>query len=347
MDFDFPRGPRLNPADLATNIHVTNILAYQGSAKFWQPIQALVTSYLRLRAAQIRERSDTLNLLVGAIASWRANQSENWWLSDLDKKKEVALVGFERMMSRESADVGGHPAADGPDSRPSKPTTTASVPQSIQPATAPMGISVHGAKGGTSSFNAALAHTPEITEIGLPGGVMNYDVSPLGDQAKCLAFISPGGLLYTHDGLHPIDSAGKPIRYVLVLGSEGEPVLYISQHVAAAAEGQTGFSDHEYPILESHAQIEGQVIGAGDMIVNVGQIEFVSNQSGTWRPRGRNLAHTLKFLVRIRLLKETDIAQGKVTVGQFIGQPDGYNVDEGELVMLVGRVMTGKLIPKT
>ena len=177
MDVDFPRGPRLSPADLATNIHVTNILAYQGSAKFWQPIQALVTSYLRLRAAQIRERRDTLNLLVGAIASWRANQSENWWLSDLDKKKEVALVGFERLMRRENADLDRNPAPDRPDSRPSTPTSTASVPQSIQPATAPMGISAPGAKAGTSSFNAALAATPKATTIGLPGGVMNYKVS--------------------------------------------------------------------------------------------------------------------------------------------------------------------------
>jgi hypothetical protein len=306
-----------------------------------------VTTYLRLRAAQIRERRDALNLLVGAIASWRANQSENWWLSDLDKAKEVALVGFERLMSRENADLGGNPAPDRPDSRPSTLTSAASVPQSIQPATAPIGFSVHGAKGGSLSFNDALADTPEVTTLGLPGGVMNNEVSALDDQAKCLAFISPAGLLFTHDGIYPIHSAGEPIRYVLVLGSEGKPVLYISQHVDAAAEGLPGFREHEYPILRSHAQIDGgQVIGAGDMIVNGGQIEFVSNKSGTWRPRGRNLAHTLKFLVRIRLLNESDIAQGKVTVGQFIGQPDGYNVDEGELEILVGRVMTGKLIRK-
>jgi hypothetical protein len=99
----------------------------------------------------------------------------------------------------------------------------------------------------------------------------------------------------------------------------------------------------EYPTLSSHAQIEGNVIAAGDMIVSKGHVKTISNQSGTWQPGGRNLAMTLKLLVRMRIVNEDAFVTGKVTVKQYMHRPDGYDVDAGVLVTIMGQALSGKL----
>jgi hypothetical protein len=101
--------------------------------------------------------------------------------------------------------------------------------------------------------------------------------------------------------------------------------------------------ERKYPILQSHGQIGGQVIGAGDMKVSGGRITEITNQSGTWSPQGKHLAMTLKWLVRTGILDENAIVGGKVTVSQWTSRPDGYDVDKGKLYELLPGGLAGKL----
>jgi hypothetical protein len=121
-------------------------------------------------------------------------------------------------------------------------------------------------------------------------------------------------------------------------------VLYVSQFFREADLDDIDEGGLDYPVLSSHAQIEGDVIGAGDMIVAAGRITSISNKSGTFQPRGAHLAATLKFMVRIRLLSETEIVQGAVTVRQWISQQKGPDVDNGQIMTLLGAAMEGRLI---
>jgi len=201
---------------------------------------------------------------------------------------------------------------------------------------------------GTGSFQTGLAHTPAQDTLSLVPSVMPTDVTALADQRHCLAVIKPDGTVWTHDGSFAIDSGGAEIRYVLGAG-DPDPVLYISQHISESDEKGLSFTKSmTYPMLQSHAQITvASVIGAGDVVVAAGHIRSISNQSGTWQPRGSNLAHTLKFMVRIGLLGEGAIVSGAVTVQQFISKAQGYDVDDGILVDLIGRCMQGKLIRRS
>jgi hypothetical protein len=196
---------------------------------------------------------------------------------------------------------------------------------------------------GTNSFQAALAETPDVLMLGLARTVQQDEVGKV-DQSRCKVRVAGDGTLLTWDGKYNIHSTNGTIRYVLTAEDDGL-VLWASQAVAEELTTKQIMEEY-YPILSSHAQIDGQVIGAGDMAVSNGRITSISNKSGTWQPRGRQLAMTLKWLVRTGILDENAIVSRTVTVSQWISKPDGYNVDEGELYQLIGGVMEGKLASK-
>lgn len=308
---------------------MVEINSYTGSAKFWQPVKDEMNAYARLRADQVNERMATLTRLDAAMRAWRANQAENWWLSDLDKLKAAALVVLGDMMGRESSDLEDLAAA---------PVFTPTTSMAIGVGTA-VGKPSAGPSG---SLTDGLATTPDNADIGLPRNVQPKN--PGGDQRRYRVVVRPDGTLLTHDGRFPIDTHGERLRYVMVAEADGV-VLYASQSVSV--EDENTLESHEsmvaYPELESHAQIDGHVIGAGDFVVSQGRIQWISNKSGTWQPRGANLAATLKLLVRMKVLDEKMIVKNMVTVAQFVHRPDGYDVDDGDLVVLYGRIMEGKL----
>ena len=242
-------------------------------------------------------------------------------------------------------------------------STTQQVPVSTKRTGIGSGQGEPGAaKKGSKSFQDALAKTPDTSNLGLVAAVQQQDVEKV-DQDKCKVQVAEDGTLRTWDGKHLIDSEGVKIRYVLTV--EGEDLgLWASQsfvHTTPPAENtempaessETPDENPEkpramlealnYPILQSHGQIGGQVIGAGDMKVSGGRITEITNQSGTWTPQGKHLARTLKWLVRTGILDENAIVGGKVTVSQWTSRPDGYDVDKGQLYQLLPGGMAGKL----
>jgi hypothetical protein len=325
---------RGGPASWATNPTVAEINSYAGSAEFWQPVKDQMNAYTRLRADQIAERMAILTKLDAAIMAWRANQAKNWWNSGLDDLKSAALIALSDLMGLEIVELEdlGTPA------RLAEPTVRPTVSM-------PIGVGTSTGKpsaGGSSSLIDGLDNTPDNSKIGLSRNVQPEDRG--GDQRRYLVDIGGDGILKTHDGRFLIDTHGKRLRYVMVVVT-GKAVLYAHQSVSAEDEATLQAHDSMvgYPALDSHAQIDGHVIGAGDFIVSQGRIQWISNKSGTWQPGGANLAATLKLLVRMKVLNENAIVKKRVTVAQFIHRPEGYDVDDGDLMELYGRIMDGKL----
>jgi hypothetical protein len=200
---------------------------------------------------------------------------------------------------------------------------------------------------GTGSFKEGLSETPDLTTLGLPSNVTGYgrgDVKPVA-KAKFKVMFSTDGRILTNDGAYLIDSNGDKCRYVILLEADGA-YLYTDQCIAKGIGLGAQDVFHNYPTLASHGQIDGTVIGAGDMIVDQGQVIYLDSQSGSFHPTGANLAATLKLFVRTGLISEKQIVSGDVSVAQFIAA-GGLDVDEGDLVNLLGAAMAGKLRSKT
>jgi hypothetical protein len=323
------------PARLSRQKDVLAILSYKGSTKFWMPVRDAIELYVTLEGHQTVQRKATLDRIASAITAWRGNQRKNLYLSERDEMKASALRAFQGLMAEEYADL-DEPAAI---AVVQLPTPTAAL-STESPDSLP--------KQGSRSFEAGLDHTPAQDKLGLIRTVMPREVRELTDQNQCLARIASDGTLWTHDGRFAIDSGGAAIRYVLG-AADPDPVLYISQDISESDQSRLSGAEHmRYPMLDSHAQITvASVIGAGDVKVAAGRILSISNQSGTWQPRGSNLAHTLKFMVRIGLIHEAAIVSGAVTVQQFISTAQGYDVDKGILLDLIGAGMQGKLIRRS
>lgn len=93
------------PEDWGTDRTVREICAYPGSAAHWEPIRGQVVRYSTLTGDQTAERMQSLTVLRGAIAAWRADQRASHWLSDLDKAKAAALLLLEALIQREATEL--------------------------------------------------------------------------------------------------------------------------------------------------------------------------------------------------------------------------------------------------
>jgi len=179
-------------------------------------------------------------------------------------------------------------------------------------------------------------------------------VRALEDPKKCRVVIRPDGTLMTYDGQHLLDttSGGNEsddstdvaieegtTRYLIVFEA-GQPVLYASQ--LHKGEGRLDL----YPTLTSHAQIGGNIVGAGDMTIKAGRVIALTNKSGTWLPRGPHLVATLRWLVLVNIISADAVYNGTVKVEQFIKNEsdDGQNPDDGDLYRILGEALRGKLI---
>src|SRR3954447_15815458 len=80
-----------SPATWSTDADVQKAAATGGSAKFWQPLKALVAAYGVLGEDQREQRRAMLTALTQAIADWRGNQAKNLYDTAKDKEK-AALV---------------------------------------------------------------------------------------------------------------------------------------------------------------------------------------------------------------------------------------------------------------
>ncbi|WP_405490779.1 hypothetical protein [Streptomyces sp. NBC_00096] len=180
--------------------------------------------------------------------------------------------------------------------------------------------------GGTTSLGEALsgdAHRPE--QMDLDPHVSITSVDPV-DAEKFLGVVRDG-CLHTHDGLYPIDSNGAKLRYLLRIDDVG-PRLYVDQCLGAQdAATAGGLGIVQYPTLSSHAQIDGQIACAGDVIVAAGKVTFIDNHSGTYQPTGKNLGAVLKFAKTLGILTD------RTEFEQFVSQPNG-KVDKGLSVLL-------------
>lgn len=327
-----------SPASWAGTTAVADIGTYKGSAAFWQPVKALVARYGQLPAHDAAGRGAVLDAIEGAIARWQANQAKGRWQSSLDEKKAKALATLAGLIVQERDEL-----------RQAAPQLPQAAPQAAPPRapafpipTAAVGIGTGGGKAGTGSFIEAMEHTPPLAELGLVRTVQQAKVGAV-NQAHCRVTVAGGGTLMTHDGAYRLDTGGADMRYLILL-EVGQAVFYASQSLSDDDDAQLGYLQAQaYPILGSHAQIDGTVIAAGDWVVSNGRLTRISNQSGTWQPNGPNLAVTLKLLVRSGIVSENAIVTGDVTVQQFISKPDGFNVDAGKLRTILTRALSGQL----
>lgn len=325
-----------SPGSWAASPTVARISGYSGSEEYWQPVRGLVDQYSLIDDQEVEDRREILAKLSMAIRKWRDHQAKNLWDSSLDKKKAKALLELEGLMKQEIEEL------NAPSRRiagPSRPTMSS----------APMAIGSRASSqsrnpiGPSSSFLDALASTPQESHLGLTRHVQQKDVAPLGNQQKCRVTVAADGKMMTHDGLYSLDSEGEWVRYVMLIERDAT-VFYASQVVAEADAGKIGWRGFvDYPVLTSHAQIAGTVVAAGDMVVNEGRVQEITNQSGTWQPSGKHLALVLKRLVRMGIVGEDALVAGRVTVQQFISRPEGYDIDAGHLVQIMGDAMNGKL----
>jgi hypothetical protein len=229
--------------------------------------------------------------------------------------------------------------------RPSVPahsTPKPTVPPTRRPQTAAIGIgggkrqAADDKSMGSRSFQEELTAQSPGDLNPLLGNVRVTDVKPV-DQTKLKVTIS-GDRLYTHDGKHLLDSDEADIRYVLCQIGNGGLQLYASQMFRHKIKADTSDTPVDmigtYPFMESHAQVTGTVIGAGDFVVSNGQITEISNKSGTWHPRGSHLAAALRAMTAWRVLDTGLVKTGAIPVKQFLPGSDAENVDEGDLVTL-------------
>lgn len=346
----------------ARNPTVNEIWSYKGSAEFWMPIRQRAEEYAGLKKNQKEKRKETLENLSLDIDRWHAHQKAKWGFSgDSDKLKAAALEKLSAMISAELAELGG-PSLPEPEVASGSPPASAPVtPEKKKvPVRLPEGWkdSVPGGPPRSAPVKPEKEASSDEDLVLVPN-VMLQEVKALsGDQRNCRV-VMKGGRLWTHDELFPIDSGGAKIRYV-VLAEGMQPVLYASQAYserggedalfASGGGGEPGGGGgkskgvpslgSDYPVLTSHAQISGNAIGAGDMVVSDGRITSINNQSGTWQPKGANLARTIQLLVDMGLLSEDAIVKGEVTVSQYLHAPQGLDVDAGQLKALIGGIIS-------
>jgi hypothetical protein len=244
--------------------------------------------------------------------------------------------------------------------RPASSAPAKAEPQP-RPQTEAMGIggnkgpAAKGLSTGSTSFRAGLT----LQGLGdldktLLANVRFTEVKPV-DQNKLKVQIL-GDRLYTHDGKHRLDSDGELIRYVLCRVGDDGLQLYASQtfevptRASDTDDDEPDVSETEpdvsepavkvdlistYPFMSSHAQVAtGNVIGAGDFIVQDGQVIEISNQSGTWYPRGNHLVTALRAMTAWRVLDLALVKSGEIAVKQFLPAGDAVDVDKGDLVTI-------------
>jgi hypothetical protein len=315
----------------SANADVLTVAATGGSARFWQPLKALVVAYGVLGEDQRQQRRATLTALTRAIADWRANQAKNLYDTKTDKTKATLVTRIETLVQAEVAELD---RAAAPVQQP-RPTPQARLrqPPPTQAMTigggARRGPEAVGESAGTNSFQEAI-RVPGLGDLteALQPNVMFTEVTPV-DQTKLRVKIN-GGQMYTHDGRHVLDTRGALVRYVLVAAGNSVE-LYASQVVAANLGGR-GILD--YPTMTSHAQVTGTVVGAGDFVITRGVITKLSNQSGTWHPHGNNLVTALRAFTQWGILDEAAVKLGDIQVSQWIPKLDQVDVDKGKLVPL-------------
>jgi hypothetical protein len=116
-----------SPQTWAASDVARTIAGYEGSANYWNPIRTRVAAYGRLTAAAAEERRASLDSLATSIAEWEQNQSRNWWLSDLDKRKVAAVSRLKDLMADERREL-AEPAT-GTSSPAASPQPRARVPR--------------------------------------------------------------------------------------------------------------------------------------------------------------------------------------------------------------------------
>ncbi|MEV6682970.1 hypothetical protein AB0N09_39835 [Streptomyces erythrochromogenes] len=181
---------------------------------------------------------------------------------------------------------------------------------------------------GTDSFAQALAEDQvDAMTLNLISHVSITDVDPV-DPSRFRATIDQG-LLRTHDGMYLIDSCGARIRYLLTVEGH-EPVMYVDQRISGPdARAAGGRAIHDYPSLDSHAQIDGHIVCAGDLIAAGGKIVHIDNQSGSYQPTGRHLAAVVRLTLRLGILSD------RAEFAQFLTSAEGFDVDSGDLRTLL------------
>ena len=231
------------------------------------------------------------------------------------------------------------PAPSVPVSAPPPSTRVPSQPPAPAQWRPTAAVAIGGGKGkgradksmGSKSFQEGL-EAEGLGDLDRPlvGNVKVTQVTPL-DREKLKVTIDRGRL-YTHDGKYRLDTEGGDVRYVLCrTGDDVE--LYVSQ-VFKYVPGADASQILTYPSMTSHAQVHGTVVGAGDIVISDGRITRLSNQSGTWHPRGSHLVTAMRALVRWGVLDAALVKRGGIEIRQFLPGTDDIDVDAGELVTL-------------
>jgi hypothetical protein len=281
--------------------------------------------------------------------SWTRWQATEGWIED-SKLKAMPAPPQTLVASPPPSSV---PAASTSSavSSTSLPKPKSSPPQRTQ--TAAIGIEGKKRPGadtlsmGSESFQEKLTEETATLSGALLPNVRFTEVKAV-DQTKLKVTIV-GERIYTHDGRHRLDTEGAEIRYVLCqVGADGLQ-LYASQMFKTEITADTADTDDEseasetpalvdrfraYPSMESHAQITGSVIGAGDFVVSDGRITQISNKSGTWHPHGDHLVTALRALSGWKVLDAELVRAGKIKVKQFLPDLQSDNPDAGDLVTL-------------
>jgi hypothetical protein len=258
------------PDDWDQDPTVLAIRSYDGSAGFWQPVQREVDRYAALSGGQ--QRVAALVALRAAVAAWRAEQDQHLWVSTMDKRKAAALAQLDVLLQVEDMVLAPRPAI------------IASPAQQWH--TAP--VAVDEVPGDLSFIKV----------------VLNTKIRRLADQGKCRVVIDRDGRLWTHDRRFRLDTGAAALRDVLTL--EGEWLaLYASQAFSDddARTVDRVRSAAAYPILESHAQIEGLVLATGEFRVGAGRVQWLSRQSSGWQPPGAD-ARILELFDRMHVPAE-------------------------------------------
>jgi hypothetical protein len=276
--------------------------------------------------------------------SWSTWQATSGWIED---SKLTAAPEPQQLPAHASPPPLSIPAtpASTAISRPSVPAYSAPKPTPApprRPQTAAIGIGgnkrqvADDLSMGSSSFQQELESPHDLSP--LLGNVRVTEVKS-ADQSKLTVTII-GDRLYTHDGRYRLDSGRAEIRYVLCRVGDGGLQLYASQMFHHENKADTSENALHvdligtYPFMESHAQVTGTVIGAGDFVVQDGRITRITNKSGTWHPRGSHLAAALRAMTAWQVLDASLVRTGEIPVKQFLPGSDPNNPDEGALVTL-------------
>ncbi|RSS81243.1 hypothetical protein [Streptomyces sp. WAC06614] len=190
--------------------------------------------------------------------------------------------------------------------------------------------------GGSRSFEETL-EADRISRHGkqLVSHVYLTEVDPVERET----FRGPvvDGRVHTHDRRYRIDSGGQKMRYLISV-EDGGAVLYLDQRMSERDARQVGpVGIERYPSLQSHAQIDGSIVCAGDVVMEDGKVVAIDNHSGSYQPSGRNLAALL------RLTHELGILSEGTAFFQFVSHGNAYDPDDGELGRLCSAEVWARL----